>query len=52
MSKTLKDIRGPYRKLIDLERELVHKLQIVRQCMKDHANGVHNIIKQKSKIIK
>lgn len=47
-----KDIRGPYRKLIDLERELVHKLQIVRQCMKDHANGEVKTIKQKTKIIK
>lgn len=41
-----KDIRGPYRKLIDKERELMHKLAVVRQLMKDHANGEVKRIKR------
>jgi NADH:ubiquinone oxidoreductase subunit D len=42
----MKDIRGEYRKLIDIERELIHKLKIVRQCMKDHAKGEVKKIKR------
>jgi len=45
-----KDIRGPYRKLIDLERELIHKLAIVRQRMKDHTN--EEVKKDKKKLLK
>jgi hypothetical protein len=37
----MKDIRGEYRKLIDLERELIHKLEIVRERMKLYQTGEH-----------
>ena len=37
----MKDIRGEYRKLIDLERELINKLEVVRERMRLHQTGEH-----------
>jgi len=39
-------IIGSYKKLIYLERELIHKLAIVRQRMKDHTNGEEKRVKR------
>jgi len=37
---------GSYKKLIYLERELMHKLEVVRQEMKNHINGEEKRVKR------